>query len=551
MLDKLSISNYALIDKLSVSFHSGLNTITGETGAGKSIILGAMGLILGSRAESSVLKDRSQKCIVEGVFEIGKYNLKAFFEENDLDFDPITILRREITPAGKSRAFINDTPVSLKIIRLLGLHLIDIHSQHQNLELSNQKFQLNLIDTVASSEEILKNYQEAYQEYLSISKRLEEMKSNAEQSRADLDYFTFQYSQLEEAKLVTGEQEDMETELEKLNHAEDIKTALGRIVYLIDDDQQSLLQNLKEGKKSAEEISDYIPEAPEIAKRLESSFLELKDIVDEASYLSERIEFNPSRIEQINDRLNEIYSLQQKHSVSTIEELIELKDEFDEKINRVTSFDEEIEKLSLLQEQTYKRLLELSEDLSKKRQGTFSILQESILNDLTLLGMKKSRFDISMEKLDAPGPGGMDSVAFLFSANSDTEPAEISKIASGGEMSRLMLAIKNLLRKSKALPTVIFDEIDTGISGEIALKMGGIIQTFSDNTQIINITHLPQVAAKGNAHFKVFKEENNGRTNTFLKRLSDPERVTELAQMMGGDQISENVLKTAEELLNS
>ncbi|MDB4584066.1 DNA repair protein RecN [Draconibacterium sp.] len=549
MLSRLTISNYALIDNLTIDFHNRLNTVTGETGAGKSIILGALGLILGNRADLSALKDNSKKCIVEGIFEIGHYPVTGFFEDNDLDYDSTSILRREITAAGKSRAFINDTPVNLKVLRDLGLQLIDIHSQHQNLELGNRKFQLNLVDTIAKSDNVLSDYRKVYSEFLETENALSSLRAKSEKAKADLDYFQFQFDQLEKANLQEHEQENLELELEKLTHAEEIKSALNHVVFLLDDEQFSALRNIKESQKSIEKIQDYIQEAPELEKRLQSSLIELQDILEEINQLAEKTEHNPARIEKVNDRLNEIYSLEQKHAVSTVKELLELRNSFDEKINTIVGFDDEIEQLE-------KRLLEQKNNLENKakqltdlRKSVFSKIEKSIIADLKLLGMNKSKLEIIHQKLADYGWNGKDLVSFLFSANSDASPAEISKIASGGEMSRLMLAIKNLLRNSKALPTVIFDEIDSGVSGEVAIKMGKIIQSFSITTQIINITHLPQIAAKGDAHLHVYKFEKNGKTFTSLKQLTDDERVEELAKMVGGESLTENTLKTAQELL--
>jgi len=550
MLTRLSISNYALIDKLSVEFHKNLNTITGETGAGKSIILGALGLILGNRADLLVLKDNSKKCIVEGVFEVANYNLNSFFEEFDLDYDATTILRREITPAGKSRAFVNDTPVNLKTLRKLGLQLIDIHSQHQNLELSNQKFQLELVDTIAKTEKVVESYRQNLSVFLSLKKSLDELISKSEKAKADLDYFQFQYKQLEDANLEEGEQTNLEAELQKLSHAEEIKSALTEAVNLLDDEQLSVIQNLKGSQKSIENIQNYIAEVPELARRLQSSFIELQDIVDEINYIAEKIEHNPAQIEAINNRLNIIYSLQQKHSVSTVSELIDLRDSFDRQINMVVGYDEEIETLDNNLTEQKEKLEQKATQLTLQRKKSFSKIEKSVVSDLRLLGMEKSKLSIAHQNLPDFGANGKDSVSFLFSANSDATPAEISKIASGGEMSRLMLAIKNLLRNSKALPTVVFDEIDSGVSGEIGVKMGNIIKSFSESTQLINITHLPQIASKGDTHFQVYKFEKACKTYTPLKQLSVNERVEELAKMVGGESLTESTLTTAQELLD-
>jgi DNA repair protein RecN (Recombination protein N) len=551
MLTKLTVNNYALITRLEVEFHAGLNSVTGETGAGKSIILGALGLILGNRADLSVLKNSDEKCVVEGIFSIGQYKLKPFFEKHDLDYDTATILRREITPSGKSRAFINDTPVTLKVMREMGLQLIDIHSQHQNLELGNQKFQLNLVDTVAGSDKIFGEYKTLYSDYVNIQKELKELTENSEKAAADLDYFQFQFNQLDEAGLKQNEQEELEAELEKLIHAEEIKTALLEVQQLIDGEQFSAIQNLKDSYKRLAAIQDYLDESKEIADRLESCQIELKDILDEAGILAGKIEHDPVRIEQVNDRLNLIYSLQQKHHVATVEELLQLKNSFEEKIVQVTGFEDEIKKLELKLAETRNQLHKKAAELSNTRKNSFRKIESSVLADLKQLGMPKSKFTVQHETLPEYTPSGTDSVAFLFSANSDVTPAEISRIASGGEMSRLMLAIKNLLRTSKALPTVIFDEIDSGVSGEIALKMGTILKAFSASTQIINITHLPQIAAKGDAHFVVYKYEEGGKTYTSVRLLEADERIEELAKMVGGETVTKSTLTTARELLKN
>lgn len=551
MLAKLTILNYALIDKLSVEFHRNLNTVTGETGAGKSIILGALGLILGNRAELTILKDKNQKCIVEGSFNIVDYKLISFFEKHDLDYDDLTILRREITPAGKSRAFINDTPVNLKTLRELGLRLIDIHSQHQNLDLVNQKFQLELVDIIANSGVAVKNYKKSFIEFQELKKELEEKRLKADKAKADLDYYQFQFNQLEESNLIAGEQVKLESELEKLSHADEIKTALTQAALLIDDEQFSVIQNVKEAHKAVENIQNYISEVPELSERLQSSLLELKDIVAEISLLAEQVEHNPARTETINERLNLIYNLQQKHTVTSVKELMALRNLFDEKINTAVGFDDEIERLETKLVGQKESLKKTANKLTGLRKKAFPKIEKSVIVDLKLLGMEKSELNIEHRILSDFGINGIDSVSFLFSANSDAAPAEISKIASGGEMSRLMLSIKNLLRNSKALPTVIFDEIDSGVSGEIGIKMGNIIKSFSTTTQIINITHLPQIAAKGDAHLQVFKYEKGGKTYTSLKALTDNERVEELAKMVGGDSLTESTLNTASELLKN
>ncbi len=549
MLARLYISNYALIQELQVDFSRNLNTVTGETGAGKSIILGALGLIIGNRADLSVLKEKEEKCVVEGQFEVKNYQLKAFFEENDLDYDDLTILRREITPAGKSRAFINDTPVNLKTLRELGLKLIDIHSQHQNLELGNQKFQLDLVDAVAGAGEALEAYKKQFRLYRKTAKELTALKEQAEKEQADLDYYQFQFNQLEEAALKENEQEELEEELERLTHAEEIKTGFTTVVQLLDDERFSVIQNVKDGRKALEKIRNYMAEAAGLENRLESAMLELRDIADEADTLAEKIEHDPARIQEVNDRLNLIYSLLQKHNADNVAALIVLRNELDQKISKVTGYDDEIRgKENELAGQS-KIMEEKAAMLSSIRKKAFPVIEKSVVEDLQQLGMSKIRFVVEHSLMADFGSEGKDEVAFLFSANADSAPDEISRIASGGEMSRLMLAIKNLLRSSKALPTIIFDEIDSGISGEVAMKMGTIIKSFSSTTQIINITHLPQIAARGDAHFRVYKLEENDRTITSIKQLTENERIEELAKMVGGDKLTDTTISAARELL--
>jgi len=551
MLTRLTISNYALIDILSVDFHPKLNTITGETGAGKSIILGALALILGSRADMSVLKDKSKKCIVEGFFEIEDYNLAGFFSENDLDYSATTILRREITVTGNSRAFINDTPVTLKIMRDLGLLLIDIHSQHQNLELGTRKFQLDLVDMVSGSQKQLKHYRELYNHFVHLQKELFELIAKHEKEKSEFDYWQFQFNQLSEAQLKENEQEELEALFEQLSHAEEIKNALAEVKRLIDDERFSVLLNLKESSKQLGKIDGFLPASAILAERLDSCMLELKDILDETENLLDGVEHDPSQMDKINNRLNLIYSLQQKHHLKTVAELIELRDVFEGKIARVTGYDIEIEAFNKQLNETRSKLEKSAKELSSARNKAFGVIESEVIADLQQLGMAKAKLEVKHELLPEFTINGTDAISILFSANPDAATDEISKVASGGEMSRLMLAIKNLLRKSKALPTVIFDEIDSGVSGEIALKMGNIIKSFSTSTQIINITHLPQVAAKGDAHLLVYKFEGNGKTFTSIKHLDENERIVELAKMVGGENFSDAALKTAQELLEA
>ena len=550
MLQSLYIKNYALIDKLSIEFYSGFNIITGETGAGKSIILGALGLILGQRADLSVLRDKKRKCTVEGSFLVKDYQLEPFFDENELDYDEQTILRREITPAGKSRAFINDTPVNLKTIRDLALRLIDIHSQHQNLELGNRLFQLRLIDLVAGNHQVLSDYQQQFQEYTSTKKKYAKLIGEADQAKADLDYFQFQFNQLYEAKLKSGEMEELESEQNQLEHAEDIKMTFGQLAEELEGDELGLLRRLKEQIARLYKMASYFAEAEEIHKRLESCYLELKDISDESMGIADRVDHDPERIQLVSERLDLIYSLQQKFKVDTVDELLAVQKDLEEKIDQVASFDEEIARLEKLLKEQEKQLDEFATELTKSRKKVAVPFQKSVVDILQKLGMSNAVFQVDFEWTELPALMGKDEVRFLFSANKNSEPQEISKIASGGEMSRLMLALKSLITDSRSLPTIVFDEIDSGISGEIAVKMGTILKSVSTKMQVINITHLPQIAAKGDHHFQVYKFDTDEETFTSIRKLDADERIDELAQMLSGDRTSETARGTARELLD-
>ncbi|MBN2773076.1 MAG: DNA repair protein RecN [Prolixibacteraceae bacterium] len=550
MLTRLTIKNYALIDELEVVFDKGFNIVTGETGAGKSIILGALSLIIGNRADLTTIRDSSLKCVVEGVFNVEPYGLKPFFEKNDLDYDPMSIFRREITVSGKSRAFINDTPVSVKLMNTLGAKLIDIHSQHQNLELSTKRFQLELVDLVAGNQEILASFKNDFSEFLKKQKSLKELKDKAEKEKSDLDYFEFQFQQLDDAKLSENEQVELEEELEKLSHSEEIKTVFNRVGELLENDNISILNLLKETNNELKKVSNYFKEATELQARIESSLIELKDIAEEINAQSENIEYDPARLEYLNQRLDLIYSLQQKHHAGSVAELIQLKSQFEERISGIVDYDIQISRMEKELKEAVIVLKNKSKDISKRRIAVFPEIENKVVEVLTQLGMPKSRFAISHEVLKEFNSEGIDSIGFLFSANKDVEPDEISKIASGGETSRLMLAIKSLVASKKSMPTIIFDEIDSGVSGEIALKMGTILKEFSRSTQIINITHLPQIAGKGEHHYKVFKFENQKGTFTSVKKLGPAERIEELAKMVGGDNPTANAIQTAKELLN-
>ena len=550
MLQSITINNYALIDSLHIQFESGFNIITGETGAGKSIILGALGLMLGQRADTTILRDKTKKCVVEGTFAAQGYGLEPFFEAAELDFDNLVILRREISASGNSRAFINDTPVNAKALRELGLQLIDIHSQHQNLELGNNHFQLKLVDLVAGNAKLLDDYSKKYSHYRQSQLALKELEELAAQSKADLDYYEFQYKQMEEARLKETEQEALEEELKVLGHAEEIQSLLGKVAYELEGEELAILGRIKEMLGQINRIKSYFGEAEELYNRMESCYLELKDIASEAASVSEKTESNPERMELVGQRLELIYSLQQKHRVNTVTELIGIFDELGEKIQKVSSYDHQIVVMKATLQQLQNELNQQCALLREARKKVSGTIAEKVASVLRELGMPNAGFSVRFTELEDFSASGKDQVAFLFSANKNMAPEDISKVASGGEMSRLMLAIKTLVTDAKALPTIIFDEIDAGISGEIAIKTGYIISRLSETVQVINITHLPQIAARGSHHYLVYKYDEGDHVYTSIRKLDRQERVVELAKMLSGENYSETALKAAKEMLN-
>jgi len=550
VLKSLSIKNYALIESLNIDFSRDLNILTGETGAGKSILLGALGLIIGQRADSSVLRNKTEKCTAEGVFEIGKYGLDGFFEENEIDYDDNTILRREITPQGKSRAFINDTPVNVKVLHDLGLKLIDIHSQHQNLELNEKKYQLHLVDIVAANADLLNSYYSTYKEYLSIQEQLSKTLVLVEQSKKDLDYYNYQFNQLSDARLIEGEQENLESTLEKLIHAEEIRLVFGKAYNSITIEERSVLSVLKEILNTIGGLKAVLPEANELFSRMESVYIELKDIAAESSVLEDRTENDPEQIEKINQRLDLIYSLQKKHRVSTVSELLAIQTDLDAKILLVNSYDLEIEHLKHAIQVQHEHLSKLSTEIRAKRKSVVPEIEAKVVDVLKNVGIPNASIKLSFSELAEFTPTGLDEVSFLFTANKNQDLQEIGKIASGGELSRLMLAIKTLITDAKSLPTIVFDEIDSGISGEVAVKMGQILEQMSGTVQVLNITHLPQIAARGKHHYKVFKYDEDEHTYTSIRKLSEEERIDEIAQMLSGENYTETAMNTARELLN-
>jgi DNA repair protein RecN (Recombination protein N) len=536
---------------LEVQLNPGFTIITGETGAGKSILLGALSLLLGQRADTTVLKEKEAKCIVEADFQIEGYGLKEVFEANDLDYDAHAIFRREINPNGKSRAFINDSPVNLKTMEEIGYHLIDIHSQHHNLELNNQSFQLMVVDVFAGNKSHLNLYRESYREYKKLQSSLKEAEERAAKSKSDLDYFQFQFDQLEKAALVENEQEELEKELEMLTHAEEIKSNLSACSEILNGEDNSTLIQIKSALNNLSRIKSFLSKGDSLYQRLESTLYELKDLADETAFLSEKIEHDPSRLSFVSERLDLIFSLEQKHHVSTLAELISLREFFRSKIKEVTSDEEEINRLNELLKKKYEEILILSKELAHRRQEVIPSMEAQVTEHLLQLGLPNSQFRIELIPEDVPGINGTEEVRFLFTANKNGILSDLSKVASGGELSRVMLAIKALISQSKALPTILFDEIDTGISGEIADKMGNILKEMSKGMQVINITHLPQIAAKGQHHFLVYKQDNDHETRTNLRLLSHQERIAELAKMLSGENITQAAILNAGELLKS
>lgn len=551
MLQSIHIQNYALIDRLDIDFTSGFSVITGETGAGKSIILGAIGLLLGQRADVKAIKNGASKCVVEAKFRIATYDMEAFFEENDIEYEPEEcIIRRELSANGKSRAFINDTPASLAQMKVLGERLIDVHSQHQNLLLNKEGFQLNILDILAQDDKQLADYHRLYTTYKQVSRELEDFIAQAEKSRQDEDYIRFQLEQLEDADLKEGEQTSLEQEAETLSHAEDIKAGLYKAGQLIDGDESGGLSLVKEAMQTLQSVSRVYTPAQEWGERLNSCYIELKDISREISGAQEEIEFNPARLDFVNERLNLIYNLQQKHRVDSVEALIELTDKYRNQLNTITSFDETIAKLNKRKEDLYAQVLSQAAVLTEYRSRSARQIEEQMQALLIPLGMPNVRFAVEMTTRKEPDAKGMDSVTFLFSANKNGTLQNVASIASGGEIARVMLSLKAMIAGAVKLPTIIFDEIDTGVSGSIAEKMALIMQDMGkQNRQVISITHLPQIAARGIAHYKVYKEDTETGTNSHIRLLTREERVREIANMLSGSTLTEAALNNARALL--
>lgn len=550
MLRSLYIQNYALIEKLNISFERGFSVITGETGAGKSIILGAIGLLLGQRADVRAIRVGASKCVIEACFDVSNYHMQSFFDENGLDYADECILRRELYVSGKSRAFINDIPVQLVQMKDLGEQLIDIHSQHQNLLLNKEGFQLNVLDLLAHDEILLSNYQAVYKQWKETQNELEKLLERVAHDKSDEDYIRFQLEQLEGAHLSADEQKELEQESEVLSHAEEIKAGLFRVDQLLNNDEGGLLDVLKECCSALSGLHDVYPAAEALLARLESSYIELKDIAQEVVSNEEQVEFNPSRLNEVNERLNLIYSLQQKHHVNTVEELITLCGEYASRLSAITSFDEDIEVLKKRCEDLYVMVQRRAVELTEARSVAAREIETQMSSRLIPLGMPNVRFVVEMGARKEPGMHGMDTVSFLFSANKNGVLQNISSVASGGEIARVMLSVKAMIAGAVKLPTIIFDEIDTGVSGEIADKMADIMQEMADNgRQVISITHLPQIAARGCIHYKVYKKDNETETNSHIRRLTENERIEEIAHMLSGATLTEAALDNARALL--
>ena len=553
MLQSIHIQNYALIESLDIDFHSGFSVITGETGAGKSIILGAIGLLVGQRADIKAIKTGANKCIVEARFNISSYQLEAFFEEHDLEYeDGECILRRELLASGKSRAFINDTPASLAQMKALGEKLIDVHSQHQNLLLNHEDFQLSVIDILANDEEQLTAYKALYQDYKRTSRELAQLIEQAEKSRQDEDYISFQVNQLEEANLQSGEQEELEQEAETLSHAEDIKANLYKVDQLMASDDTTLLSVTKDCMQALQGISRVFAPAQEWIDRLESCYIELKDLANDVSSAGEDVEYNPTRLEFVNDRLNLIYTLQQKHHVSSVDELISIAKELRTQLDAITSSDDRIQELIHQKEDLYNKVKASARLLTDMRTIAAQEIEKQMQAYLVPLGMPNVRFAVELNPRKEPDGTGMDYVNFLFSANKNGTLQQVASIASGGEIARVMLSLKAMIAGAVKLPTIIFDEIDTGVSGSIAEKMAFIMQEMGQaDRQVISITHLPQIAARGAHHYKVYKEDTETGTNSHIRPLTYEERINEIANMLSGATLTEAALNNAKALLNN
>ena len=550
MLRQLYIKNYALIDLLDIELHKGFSVITGETGAGKSIILGAIGLLTGQRADSKSVKTGADKCVIEAHFDLSQYGMEHFFEDNEIEWDAEdTIIRRELTAAGKSRAFINDTPVGLSVLKELGEQLIDIHSQHQNLLLQKQDFQLSVVDIIAQDAQQLNDYQDTYTQYLQMQKQLQELADNIEQGRKQTDFMQFQYDELSAANLMEDEQEELEQQSETMEHAEDIKTALYEACNALNGDEQGAVNLVRRAMLSLQNISKVLPSASELTERLKSCHIELKDIAEEVESSLDAVDFDPAELDNINQRLDRLYDLEKKYHANTVAELISQRDALKEQLDAIENSDEALAELEAKCQQLKTKGQQQADKLTKMRQQAAKEIEHQMQQRLVPLGMPNVRFQISITQEEL-GRSGQDCVNFLFSANTSTPLQPVSQVASGGEIARVMLSLKAMISGAVKLPTIIFDEIDTGVSGKIAEKMGDMMQEMGQQErQVISITHLPQIASKGSHHYQVSKEETEKGTISQMQELSDDERIAEIAQMLSGSDVSAAAIQNAKELL--
>ena len=550
MLKQLYIRNFTLIDTLDIVFHGGFSVITGETGAGKSIILGAIGLLLGQRADSKTIKQGADKCVIEAHFDLSHYDLKAFFEENEIEYDAEdTIVRRELTSAGKSRAFVNDTPAPLSLLKELGERLVDVHSQHQNLLLQKQDFQLSVVDILAKDQELLAGYQAAFARYQELSRRLEMLRQEIAQGQQNADFLQFQYNELSAARLQDGEQEELEQRSDTMTHSEDIKTALYEAQTAFFREENGILSSLKHAASSLHGIVHVLPKAAELADRIDSSLIELKDVAAEVDSQLDDIDFDPAELDAVNARLDKIYDLQKKYRVETVAELLAIEAGLKEKLSHIENGDEALADLEAERQEAEKICRQKADQLTALRSKAARQIEKEMLSRLVPLGMPHVRFAVTIEK-DRLSQSGQDRVAFLFSANTSTPMQPVAQVASGGEIARVMLSLKAMISGAVKLPTIIFDEIDTGVSGKIAEQMAQIMHEMGQHErQVISITHLPQIAALGSTHYKVYKEETATGTTSHMQLLSQEERVREIAQMLSGNDVSEAAIANARQLL--
>ena len=550
MLKHLYIKNFTLIDELDIDLYQGFSVITGETGAGKSIILGAIGLLLGQRADSKAIKQGAEKCVIEAQFDLSRYGMEDFFSENDIEYDAgETIIRRELTAAGKSRAFINDTPVQLSMLKELGERLVDVHSQHQNLLLNKQDFQLSVVDIIADDASQLAQYQQKYQEYHAATQELETLRDDIERNRQNLDFLQFQYDELQQAKLQEGEQEELEQKSDTMTHSEDIKSALYTADSALSAESSGIVDSLHSSLSALRSIERVLPEAVEFVERIESSYIELKDLAQDISSQLERIDFDPAELDAVNNRLDRLYDLEKKYHADTVEELIQKRDELEHQLSNIENGDEAVEALEARCRQLKAECEKQADALTKLRTKAAREIEKDLQSRLVPLGMPNVRFSVEITK-GPLGHNGQDKVAFLFSANTSTPLQPVSQVASGGEIARVMLSLKAMISGAVKLPTIIFDEIDTGVSGKIAEWMAQIMQEMGNHErQVISITHLPQIAALGAVHYKVEKKETPQGTTSHMSQLSPEERINEIAQMLSGSDISDAAIENAKQLL--